>query len=220
VKKIGPSSDRRRVGATVKHQSKNFQHAPRLSFDQIVARAKGVKVNGPWARFCCPIHRDQNPSAWARRFADGSGVCGCFAGCEQDQIVEALLSLPIRRQFQSSPKDSTSDVERRIASAQWIWSGAQELAGTLGVVYLDSRQILIHPLPPTLRFSWRCYHSSTKSYMPALIARIDDVRGVFTGVLRIYLAIDGSKAAVEPNKARRHALGSRAQNVFQSDEHL
>jgi Toprim domain-containing protein len=171
--------------------------ADRPRWDDVVARAESVSINGPWARFRCPIHDDENPSGWAKRLANGDALVGCFAGCQADDIAWALLGMHVQRQVAASRQGRT-------AMALRTWDGAKAIHGTLAETYLRARRCYPDPPPDTLRFMPRCYHPSG-IYLPALVARVDDVDGVFVAVHRTYLSPYGrAKAAIEPAKA---ALG-------------
>jgi phage/plasmid primase-like uncharacterized protein len=95
----------------------------------------------------------------------------------------------------------------RAKAARRIWEAAQDARGTPVVRYLASRSITI-PVPPSLRWTPRCWHQSGR-YLPAMVARIDGVNGELIGVHRTYLRPDGTdKADLSPQKAMLgHAAG-------------
>lgn len=86
------------------------------------------------------------------------------------------------------------------AAAQRLFAMAQPISGTLAETYLRGRGITAPLQHPALKFHPSCYHRAgdKTDKRPALLAAVTDLRGNLTGILRTYLATDGSdKAAIE-----------------------
>lgn len=84
-----------------------------------------------------------------------------------------------------------------LAAARTIWNACRPIAGTLAETYLASRGFT--DLPDSLPLGFHpALKYSGKGKMPALVCRVDDLLGEFTGIWRVYLKPDGSgKAALE-----------------------
>jgi hypothetical protein len=134
----------------------------------------------------------------------------CRLHAFRDVLVEArrFLSLP-DREYQVSgparppvPTGSPEAVRRLFASARPI-------AGTLAAVYLRSRGIAAAGDLPALRFHPTCFYraheGAPRETWPALLAAVTDAEGVVTGVLRTWLARDGSGKA--PITTPRRSMG-------------
>jgi putative DNA primase/helicase len=89
---------------------------------------------------------------------------------------------------------------RRIEIARRIWEVAKDARGTPVATYLAGRGISL-AAPSSLRWAPRCWHPSG-TFLPAMIARIDNIDGELIGIHRTFLRPDGSgKADLEPQKA-------------------
>lgn len=117
--------------------------------------------------------------------------------------LPALDPLPRMNVTQNSP-----------AAAQRLFAMAQPVPGSLAEIYLRGRGITAPLQHPALKFHPSCYHRSgtQTAKLPALLAAITDLRGNLTGVLRTYLATDGTdKAALEEP---RRMLGNVLQHAI------
>jgi hypothetical protein len=124
--------------------------------------------------------------------------------------AHAFLNEPSRllpRSRQRVPHDSK-------APAQRLFAASRPLRGTLAETYLRSRGIIGPLQHPALRFHPTCYYrADAKTPLetwPALIAAVTDVSGNITGVLRTWLARDGSGKAplADPRRAMGELLGN------------
>lgn len=101
------------------------------------------------------------------------------------------------------------------AAALRLFNAAKPIRGTLAEVYLrEARGITCALDLPALRFHPGCYYRGNDSAelqrLPAMLAAATNLDGDLTGVLRTYLAADGSgKASIaEPRLAMGNILGS------------
>ena len=101
----------------------------------------------------------------------------------------------------SKPRDTTGAARR-------VWDATRPLAGTIAERYLHARGVGHVAVAPSLRFSPALTHPQAPGRFPCLVAGVQDVRGGFLAVHRIYLDRSGAgKANVDPVKA---SLGSTA----------
>jgi hypothetical protein len=101
-------------------------------------------------------------------------------------------------------------------AARRLFGSAKPIPGTLAAIYLRSRGITdVHDLT-ALRFHPRCFYraheGAPREAWPALLAAVTDADGVITGVLRTWLARDGSGKAplATPRRSLGRLLGSGA----------
>ncbi|MBS0232166.1 MAG: toprim domain-containing protein [Proteobacteria bacterium] len=84
-------------------------------------------------------------------------------------------------------------------AAKRLFAGAKPVAGTLAEVYLRGRGLAFPSYPSALRYHPGCYYRPDSKRVlqqwPALLAALTDHRGDVTGLLRTYLARDGSDKA-------------------------
>jgi putative DNA primase/helicase len=152
----------------------------------------------------CPLHGGCSLSL---RDGRNALLVKCWAGCDaRDVLAELyllrLLDIPgnVAGGSAVSPIERTDDeLARRIEIARRMWSGAREARGSPVARYLASRSITSPP-PPSLRWAPACPQPSGL-YLPAMLARIDNIDGELIGVHRTFLKPDGSgKADAEPPK--------------------
>ena len=123
--------------------------------------------------------------------------------------ARAFLSEPSRLDRHVSPPAQRSGSP----AARRLFAASQPLRCTLAEAYLRSRGITPAPPFPALRFHSACYYRADKDSpleaWPALIAAVTDLSGKVTGVLRTWLARDGTaKAPVsDPRRAMGELLG-------------
>jgi Toprim domain-containing protein len=94
-------------------------------------------------------------------------------------------------------------------AARRLFTASRPIRGTLAEIYLRSRGITLPSRFSVLRFHPACYyrahdHAPLEAW-PALIAAVTDLSGNVTGVLRTWLARDGSAKA--PIASPRRAMG-------------
>jgi hypothetical protein len=128
----------------------------------------------------------------------------------RDVLDEArrFLSLPQTERKASgvaqppAPRGSPEAARRLLASANPI-------PGTLAAIYLRHRGIAVAGDLPALRFHPTCFYraheGAPRQTWPALLAAVTDAEGVVTGVLRTWLARDGSGKA--PLQTPRRSMG-------------
>ena len=94
-------------------------------------------------------------------------------------------------------------------AARRLFASAKPIPGTLAAVYLRSRGIADVGDLPALRFHPTCFYraheEAPRETWPALLAAVTDLDGAITGVLRTWLARDGSGKA--PLATPRRSLG-------------
>jgi hypothetical protein len=83
-----------------------------------IAKGLGARRSGPhqW-QGCCPSHKDRTPSLSITDGDDGRPLVHCFAGCKQDEVIEAL------RRKGLWGDDSRSGVNRMLRTAETIDCG-------------------------------------------------------------------------------------------------
>jgi hypothetical protein len=135
----------------------------------------------------------------------------------RDVLEEArrFLSLPQAERKASGvaqPPVPTGSPE----AARRLFAFARPIPGTLAAIYLRHRGIAVAGDLPALRFHPACFYraheGAPRETWPALLAAATDPEGVITGVLRTWLARDGSaKAPLEtPRRSMGRLLGSGA----------
>lgn len=106
--------------------------------------------------------------------------------------------------FLSEPAHLTKPVRDTIkpnsrAAAKRLFAMAKPVAGTLAQSYLAGRGLTFPSFPSALRFHPGCFYrpdaQSILQHWPALLAAVTDEHGEITGLLRTFLARDGSGKA-------------------------
>ena len=119
--------------------------------------------------------------------------------------ARAFLNEPSRQTLRTRQpvRRDSKDAARRLFAA------SRPVRGTLAESYLRSRGIILPLRFPALRFHPACYYRADDEApletWPALIAAVTDLSGNVTGVLRTWLARDGSAKA--PIASPRRAMG-------------
>jgi hypothetical protein len=94
-------------------------------------------------------------------------------------------------------------------AARRLFASAKPIPGTLAAIYLRHRGIAVAGDLPALRFHPTCFYraheGAPRETWPALLAAVTDPDGVITGVLRTWLARDGSRKA--PLATPRRSMG-------------
>jgi Toprim domain-containing protein len=176
--------------------------------DNMPGRSLMVRLTGP----------DGGPGA-AGHFTDfATGEHGdlldliaraCRLHTFRDVLDEArrFLSLP-EREHQGSGPARPPVPSGSPEAARRLFASAKPIAGTLAATYLRGRGLTVHDLP-ALRFHPRCFYraheAAPRETWPALLAAVTDLDGSITGVLRTWLARDGSGKA--PLATPRRSLG-------------
>ena len=134
----------------------------------------------------------------------------CRLHAFRDVLDEArrFLSLP-EREYQGSGPARPPVPSGSPEAARRLFASAKPIPGTLAAIYLRSRGIADVGDLPALRFHPRCFYraheGAQREMWPALLAAITDAEGAITGVLRTWLARDGSGKA--PLATPRRSMG-------------
>jgi hypothetical protein len=131
-----------------------------------------------WWRTVCPAHHSRTGHSLTLALRDhprGLAV-HCHAGCSRDDIIVALRargligergdwrqSLPVPRSDHNTNGDDTA---HRVALARRIWDRAQDALRSPVPSYLGARGITM-PVPQSLRWAPRCWHSEANRCRPA-----------------------------------------------------
>jgi putative DNA primase/helicase len=118
-------------------------------------------------------------------------------------IKAALGGLPIIPEARPErlPRAVPADPAARRARAEALWNGAERITPDCAAGrYLERRGIAAVAASPALRWRRDCPHPGGGRRL-AMLCRIDVPDGTFAGVQRIFVAMDGTKAAIEPAKA-------------------
>jgi hypothetical protein len=184
----------------------DIENAPgRSLMVRLVNGASGMP--GKWIDFATGEHGDLlDLIARSRRLEDFRDVA---------EEARRFLSLPeaVPSRHQAPVPAGSPEAARRLFAA------AKPIHGTIAETYLRSRGIRDLPELTALRFHPHCFYrareDTPREAWPALIAAVTDTRGMITGVLRTWLARDGSGKA--PIAAPRRAMGRLTGNGVRFD---
>jgi hypothetical protein len=153
----------------------------------------GQPNSAGWCRCSCPAHQS---GSLALALRDGAhGLCvKCFGGCARPAILNAITAFLAHGQLRhgSPPANGTSPLQEdertaiHLASAQRLWDGSSEIAGTLAEQYLRGRGISI-ALPATLRFHPSVWRADCRPGAPAMLAAITDVHDDQQAIQRTWI---------------------------------
>jgi Toprim domain-containing protein len=221
--------------AVCRHYLSNGRREGRIwrvgDVDNTPGRSMAVRLSGP----------DSGPGAaghWTDFATQGHGdlldviARTCRLSAFRDVLQEArrFLSLPQPEPHLAAPRmppvpSGSPEAARR------LFASAKPIPGSIAETYLRSRGIIGLGDLDCLRFHPRCYYrahdNAPRETWPALVAAVTDLDGAMTGILRTWLARDGSgKAPLEtPRRALGRLLGSgvrfgRATDVMAAGEGL
>ena len=178
---------------------------------EIASALGSARRSGQWWRCVCPVHGSRTGRSLSLSLRDhprGLAV-RCHAGCRRDDVIAELRQRGLLAGYSGGVRPApvtprsdrrTHDYAGRREISRRIWGEARDARGTPVERYLASRGITLS-VPQSLRWAPRCRHPSG-IYLPATIARIDNVDDEVIGIHRTFLQPDGSrKANVEPVKA-------------------
>ena len=126
-----------------------------------LAKALGGRRYGRHWQARCPAHDDHDPSLSISVSREGVTLVHCFAGCSQDQVIDALrhrglwangdashdrIITPER--YKAANEQRERESAERAATVLRIWNEGVDPAGTLAEKYLTARSL---HLPPELR---------------------------------------------------------------------
>lgn len=116
-------------------------------------------------------------------------------------IVQLAEQAAIRHERAKLQKEKMRQIAER------TWKYCQDVQGTIGETYLNSRNIFLSQTEPNMKFHYKIFNRELNMYIPALIFKLsqspdNDLKAVH----RIWIALDGTrKARLEDNKK---AIGS------------
>jgi hypothetical protein len=182
--------------------------------DNTPGRSMAVRLSGP----------DSGPGACGRwvDFADGTHgdlldviarTCGLHAFRDVLEEARRFLSLPQPEPHVPTPR-MTPAPSGSPEAARRLFASAKPISGSIAEVYLRGRGIAGVGDLDCLRFHASCYYrahdTAPREIWPALIAAVTNLDGATTGILRTWLARDGSGKAplATPRRALGRLLGS------------
>jgi Toprim domain-containing protein len=204
--------------AVCRHYLSNGRREGRIwrvgDVDNTPGRSMAVRLTGP----------DSGPGACGHWTDFSTGEYGdlldviartCRLHAFRDVLEEArrFLSLPQPESQVPTPRlppTPTGSLE----VAHRLFASANPIVGTIAETYLRTRGIAGVSDLGGLRFHPNCYYrahdNAPRETWPALIAAVTDLNGVMTGILRTWLAHDGSGKAplATPRRALGRLLGS------------
>jgi hypothetical protein len=134
----------------------------------------------------------------------------------RDVLYEARRFLSLPQQHRAAKPERPPVPTGSPEAARRLFASAKPVPGTLAAIYLHHRGIAVAGDLPTLRFHPTCFYraheGAPRETWPALLAAVTDPEGVVTGVLRTWLARDGSGKAplATPRRSLGRLLGSGA----------
>jgi hypothetical protein len=183
--------------------------------DNTPGRSLMVRLTGP----------DSGKGACGRwvDFASGEGgdlldliARTCRLHTFRDVLEEARRFLSLPQQHRAAKPERPPVPTGSPEAARRLFASAKPIAGTLAAIYLRHRGIVDVGDLPALRFHPTCFYraheGAPRETWPALLAAVTDAEGVITGVLRTWLARDGSGKAplARPRRSLGRLLGSGA----------
>jgi len=156
----------------------------------------GKRAAGKWIDFATGEHGDLLDVIARNRHLDTF----------KDVLEEArrFLSLP-----QAQARTTSHTPTGRPEAARWLFASGRAVQGTIADTYLHRRGITDGHECCALRFHPTCFYraheDAPRETWPALLAAVTNLDGTVTGVLRTWLACDGSGKA--PLATPRRALG-------------
>ena len=163
---------------------------------EIAARLGEAYPSGSWWRCRCPVHASASATL-ALRDGDWGLIAHCHAGCRRTDVIAELRRRGLISKVSEcvgptrtvTGADQQPDTALRLALARRLWDSAQDARGTPVSNYLAGRGIAM-PVPLSLRWNKRCWHSGERAYLPAMVSAIRNVDGELIGVHRTYLVSD------------------------------
>jgi len=178
----------------------------------------GGKWHGGYGKARCPAHDDRSPSLSVTP-GDKAVLFKCFAGCSQEQIIDALkrgnYSVQIDRP--GEPTDGRKDLSRLCRD---LWAKALPLAGTPAQKYLDLRRIG-HSTIGKFEPAALTYENDKRIRLPALYLPVHD-NGRIVALDRVFLDPDGQKARAldEPKRTLADPRGGAVKIGKIRNDHL
>lgn len=185
------------------------------------ARTIVENLGGTWRQrggLCqCPAHADKTPSL-SVRVGRSAVLFHCFAGCEQEEVIEAIrhagaLTGPLAKREAVENDQAQYETWLRGKVAE-LWAEARPITGTIAEAYLVRHRGLAPPFGD-MRFHRRTPYGPkpVTVYRPALLVAVRDDAGL-VAVQRIFLdPATGAKARMEKPKAMLGVPGSGASRL-------
>lgn len=178
---------------------------------QVYLASHGKHERGRWFRNSAAIGGDEinlfaygltgKHKATAEVFAKAREFVGLREAAEETeedrQRSEQLKQQGDQRRAKRE-REAAQYEEDTLEAARAIWNACRPIAGTLAELYLAIRGFTDLPAHLPLGFHPSLKYPD-KGKMPALVCRVDNMLGEFTGIWRIYLRADGSGKADVPN---------------------
>jgi len=196
--------------------------------DDVALKKKGREWNG-----LCPFHNEKTPSFWVNDDKGFYHCFGCGAHgnaiafvmrIDSKTFPEAVTILlgrvPRDSEGRKVPQKTTTErhaeadayTQHKIATGRRNFERARAVApGDPVWRYLHGRSCLVTPVPAVLRFEPRMWHpmffedkKPTRTW-PAMLARVDNVAGEFTGLHITYLVDAGEgRVTQDPELKAQH----------------
>jgi hypothetical protein len=183
--------------------------------DNTPGRSMAVRLTGPdsgpgaaghWVDFAVPGEHGDLLDVIAR-------TCGLNAFCDVLEEARRFLSLPQPEPQVPTPRMPPAPSGSPEA-ARRLFAASKPIVGSIAETYLRTRRIAGVDDLVSLRFHPRCYYrahdNAPRETWPALVAAVTDLDGAMTGILRTWLARDGSGKSplATPRRALGRLLGS------------
>jgi Toprim domain-containing protein len=182
--------------------------------DNTPGRSMAVRLTGPDSGpGACGHWTDFSTGEYGDLLDVIARTCGLHAFRDVLEEARRFLSLPQPEPHTPAPRMPPAPSGSPEA-ARRLFASAKPISSTIAETYLRSRGIVGVGSLDCLRFHPSCYYrahdNAPREIWPALIAAVTDLDGAMTGILRTWLARDGSgKAALTtPRRALGRLLGS------------
>lgn len=130
-------------------QAKDYKS---VTAEELVSELGG-EWNGSNTKVCCPAHHDVNPSLSIGEDATGRVLWHCFAGCSQDDVLDAIRAKGLEPTRNSHPRlESANDDNDKLRRAVAIYKQCDSGANSVVETYLRARGITL-PVPRQARLA-------------------------------------------------------------------
>ena len=157
-------------------------------------------------RFIAWPYHPERPACWCRRCGGRWDAIALVQALHGIDFKEACDFLARHAGIAQASVTTTVAPAKPAANdnqdyAEKIWRESTPVEATIGETYLRSRSITI-PLPPSIRFAPRLWHSLAQAEFPALVSAITPIDGsIIQAILRTYVDPNGhGKANIDPSR--------------------
>lgn len=181
-----------------------------LNIEELAKKlGKASRCGAGWI-CCCPAHDDHNPSlslSWDH--TQQKLLVYCHAGCAFESIMAAIK----RRGHDLSnlaqqPQRFITLPTFKNEYARRIWQRTESANDSVVETYLRSRGYT-GSIPPAIRYHPRLYHALSKTYYPAMVARVEWWPHTNScSIHRTYLSKDGTGKAPVKDGENKMMLGA------------